>query len=634
MRETDQAAITQGSYELAEKQTFTAPLIPSSPKKPYYQLDKFWGTYVTNAIFLQAWPGKLADFSLDQVVLICNWSSAFLLFAGVLYLGITLGRQQFTWFRCTCFAAFILTPNLLLSAPLASPNICGCGFFLLLLGSCLQFPQQRLWLGKGLLAFAAVACRADFVLALPLLCWIQQNHEQKSSINRQTITSLLRRKDFLSMGIGACLAVGVGKLLTWGYGGGGFSTPIFIPEAIAAYLVFGCGATLVVALLAVWLLWQQQNWTILSRIFAVVTLFLPVLFYLPLLYSPRHLIVWSATVLACSIFLEKKPFFLANSTQTNTPLSKKLLFCTLPCIGMAAIFPLFFGLILPTPKSPRISLGQASLYPTTDGLWPMGSLLCFQQELAQGEIDHNGKLWNSLKNFAPQTTKPFELQINPHFTFFALTARLNSWSFVLVNKSNLDEIETPLFFERDDLQLGNRLREGNSALPDWGSGRWQAGFIPELIQLLPTSPQNNNSPKPDWAEIALAEFFFGARWQELPLTKNTTTNSQATSGFASFHLPASQLGASGAVSIGNQCWQIPASAVLAPNSSISLLAQKTISLPENTPHVRQAPQFKQLRLEVGNAGCCTLHWKTAEEPNSTPITPRIFFRQFADYMRY
>lgn len=550
MRESDQAALVHGSLELAQRGSWRQEVVGQPGEiSPFYLEDKYWGSYLCGAAAIRVAQVFDAEICHDPQALVTatNRGAAAALVAGVLALGaaLSLGRParagaQLGWL------AYLASPVVLLSAPLLSPNACSTAFLLGLLALCRLRPGPVAWAGKGLLALAAVACRADAVLALPLLCWVQ--------VAEWRWRAILARRDFQALGVGALLALAVGRWLVRGFDVGSFFASFSRLDAVAAYLIFGCGVML---LAGVWGIGTLARWPGMprwARVVAVGLLLAPLGFYATRLYSPRHLLVWLTALLVPLVLRPREgsvdpgeegtderkqaegPFtrragrLATHSGNVGVGTSRRqrgraalrrwvgrraVARVGGVLVGAGALAPLFCGLLLPLPTRPALVWAGATRYPTTDGLWPMGGLLAFQRALAgPAGVDHHAPIWRAAQAIEPATPGgTVRLLVNPQVTLFGLVARCKGWRLEAVDAAAAAAAsEGETLIELGDLQRGIAIG-GGEALPGWESGRWRAGPDPQLVVLRATAGPGGEDP--DWPLLTLREAFGGARFVEL-----------------------------------------------------------------------------------------------------------------------
>jgi hypothetical protein len=374
MRESDQASLTLGVLALIEGE---------SPRGLVaYNYDHTYLSYLYLAAFSSPFLPDPATSPVDpaRLVFLTNLATCLAFLAGLWPFALAARHHPRRW-HCLALVACLASPALLLSIPLLSSNIISAGA-LLALAALLQSPADswRRRLAASLLAFVALGMRADAALLMPALCaWTAPRPGWLALVTTP-------RHYFLAAGAIASLALGTyltGDPAQVAYGA------FFKPKIFAAYLIFGALPTLLVFLvLAAQALRAPQLGGILYRAALPALLLLPLALYAWQLFTPRHLILivlgtliaaLSPRALALPILRKPRP----TPTIIAAP------------IFAAALLPLVLGLHLPSPSRPGPTLAHPTLYPTTDGFWPMGAYLAFSRQLARPTqpADHNQALW-------------------------------------------------------------------------------------------------------------------------------------------------------------------------------------------------------------------------------------------------
>jgi hypothetical protein len=119
---------------------------------------------------------------------------------------------------------------------------------------------------------------------------------------------------------------------------------------------------------------------------------IPIAFYGLQLSTPRHFITTAWIVLFAAMLWRGRAMMTAL-------LSRRARAVIGIAIAISAVAPLAAGIRLPAPARPSPVFADATLYPTADGLWPMGAYFDFlrrQKHAAREPIDHNQELWASL----------------------------------------------------------------------------------------------------------------------------------------------------------------------------------------------------------------------------------------------
>ena len=372
MRESDQASLLYGALQL--KNT------PDTPPT-FHNFSGQFGSY---------WLLALAQKSLtfDSLASYVTWGNVFALTLFLIGLGIYLGSYA-TQFakrhfggRHLLILASLTTPAVLLSLPLLSSNILGGAAILALIGC------EKLWTGKRkgglilgcLLVGGAVMLRKDTAFLLPMVCLMPMSRLDFRDLVHQPFLWA-----FLLTTLGVCV---FGRMIA----------PIsYLPHILTDWKLIGCYGLFGLLGCGIILLWGcRQIWiqtsAPLMRAIGIAGILLPVLMYLPFLYSPRHLLMAGLI-----------PLILARSHWLKEP-------CwTNPCLALALGVNLMWLLVCPIiHKDGKISFGMknATCYPTADGLWPIGGGLHFLGRMRQASlhgyaIDHNQEIWTAFCHLAP-----------------------------------------------------------------------------------------------------------------------------------------------------------------------------------------------------------------------------------------
>ena len=373
MRESDQASLLTGVLEISRSgKIFNAE---------YYNFNYQWASYLAlGAVTAIVDVGDLID-----LVMVGNYVSWLIGWSGI---SAAILAQQ----KRNCRPAYpalllLLCPVLFLNLPVLSTNVISVGWLGWWVAVMPSTEQHKVGLFRlatiGLLALLAVGSRADACLALPALClsWWGAG---------RSCRCMLSCGPLWSSGLGALAALAFGAVTFTGevdsYGS-------FLKwETLSAYLIFGLGGFLVLyVIVAITTLrrarFLQRSSERYHLIIWLAALSLPLLYYLRILYSPRHLTLFAFTLAFCLSFPASRCVW------------GKLTRAHLGLVGFSLLVPYIVGLRLTSMKSGYPTLdGRATLFPTTDGLWPMGGLCKFLRRLQLAEknpIDHNQRIWGA-----------------------------------------------------------------------------------------------------------------------------------------------------------------------------------------------------------------------------------------------
>lgn len=369
MRESDQASLLFGALDLSWGADILGHKI--------YRYDKFFTSYWILALWyklLGVEPGTTPD----NVVYLGNLLT-FLIFSVALLI--------YTWrLKLSCFSLVILSsclfsPVILLSMSFTSPNIFSISALLILI---------RLWrvnslnwqlIGIVIATFFAVGFRQDAVFILPIISLLG---------TRRKWYKTWKDKRVVAAFIGCMLALITSRVV-------GYNHQLLIGEDFffdsritGCYLIFGLSAVLFSYLLfaSFYLFWGKF-----SKIPALLFFLMPLFFYLGLLYTPRHLLLIPICVIASlSLPSGKKIWRRIGESKFANSLGIIVLLMT--------FLPMVVGLHLANIKSPKLTIGEPTLYPTADGYWPMGAFGSFLFSIPGAitiPIDHNQEVWNAWK---------------------------------------------------------------------------------------------------------------------------------------------------------------------------------------------------------------------------------------------
>lgn len=384
MRESDQAALLEGALALARDwQPVGAD---------FYSYDKQWLSYWLLSVPVKIGLSGGSDFDLESLVFLGNVTALVVGLSGV-GLAYLYGAGK-SWGSALAGGVLLLVPTWMFSAPLLSSNVLSIGFlgFWVVAADALGGRWRVVF--SAIFAFMAVACRADAVLVFPALAlaWWGVGRSWNGILGAGTLWSA-------ALGAVAALAVGV---LLKGEVGEPYAA-FFQAKTFAAYLVFGLGGAIFFYLGMAWLVlldfWSGKNKAAALRSLVWLgLLLLPLLFYGRLLFTPRHLLT-SFAVLALSACLAG-----ARPWWRDFVFGRGRWIFGLACAGL--LIPVFCGIQLQSLSSGKLVFsGEATRYPSADGLWPMGSYFGFMEDLgasATRPIDHNQRIWGAWQRLMPE----------------------------------------------------------------------------------------------------------------------------------------------------------------------------------------------------------------------------------------
>ncbi len=262
-------------------------------------------------------------------------------------------------------------------------------------------------------------------------------------------------------------ATGVG---VWFYTGPRQYADIFDPmfhsvvsKTIPAYMVFGMGPSLVLTVLFVAGLLSsarqaKEGERKLFYLAGALSLALPLLYYSVQLYSPRYLVTATTGVLVFSVSPRGRAFWKISAKQPGIPILRTIAAAT-------AVIPLLVGLHLTTPLQPRLTISRPTLYPTTDGLHPMGaygSFMIAMRDFELREVDHNQLIWKAASSaqYVPLADGYVHLLYTPMISYLQLAVTLDG---LLPEMEKIDTGKTLYADSRSFMRIGSGM-EGDYAV--------------------------------------------------------------------------------------------------------------------------------------------------------------------------
>jgi len=377
MHESDQAAALDGSWKIALG-------AGGGPGSDFYNYDKLFLTYWLVGAVL--WVARLVVHS-PNVLLLGNAVSSLVLWSS---LAIVLRKMRWNAVSAMIVGAITLAPAYLMHAPYLAPAFISAGCIMALYAvirhSATNRSAGRIALAAAL-AFCAVGSRADAVLLMPFLVWLTL-----APLSRPL--AFLRRPLFYALLAASVAALAFGKWLQPHndlYG----NPPAFQLKVFAAYCVFGLGGA---SLIILWIvmhgldqmrrtrnLWRRFGWA-----FGLLAYAIPFAFYASSLLSTRY---WTAGLTATLLFCVSRRGRALLLGHTANRLARGVATAAFVC----AIVPLFIGVQMPFPSRPRLVLRDATVFPSADGMLPMGAYLAFDflplPPPDTGIHDHSQAIW-------------------------------------------------------------------------------------------------------------------------------------------------------------------------------------------------------------------------------------------------
>jgi hypothetical protein len=245
--------------------------------------------------------------------------------------------------------------------------------------------------------FVAVGARADAMPLAPLFIWLQT--PASATLHHRSI-----KRTTLLLGGAAALATVLGMVV---YSG----KPLYLDpgylwccKVFFGYVVIGLGPSLFLLVLSCSaLLYRAVNCSQADRaIFCssgAVALLLPLSYYSLQLWSPRYLVITAVAV-----------FLFSTSRRGQALLNPKFVHplghSVRAVMAGSAILLLFIGVKVPSFTQFGLTFSQPTVFPTADGLHPMGGYANFLLKIRnvdEREIDHNQLVWKAAEhaNYAP-----------------------------------------------------------------------------------------------------------------------------------------------------------------------------------------------------------------------------------------
>ena len=383
MRESDQASVIDGAIELARDGQLSG--------RSFYNYDRTFLSYWILAPIYKLTGLDATGASLTSIVVVGNYTAAAVLLLGLVTAFLVAGPER--WWEWVCWLACLLSPVFLFSAPLLSSNIISAGF-LFVLAAVLsgrsvkkEIGSVSVWadVGAAVLAFLAIAARADAVLLMPLMAFL--------SVKRLDWRALLSDRRLWLMAMASIMALILGSGLSTAEGAD--PQTFFNPLLFTSFIALGMNAALLLllVLLAALVIGGVKQRKLFDGLIALALL-MPLVFYWNLLYTPRHLMTLLLGLLLF-VMLPRGRGYLAAWCQCR--LGRVMM----GLIAIATGLSFFVGLNLSSMKSGKLCSADPTLYPTADGYWPMGANAWFFMRLRDAEhraLDHNQRVWDAWKS--------------------------------------------------------------------------------------------------------------------------------------------------------------------------------------------------------------------------------------------
>ena len=390
MRESDQASLLEGSLRLIAKDRAVAA-------NDSYNYDKQYLSYWITAAWLKV---RLAGDQRSMEIVREGNLLTITLFSLAL-LAAVWTRKRWSGVQVAALYGALFTPVLSFSGVFLSPNMLSASFLLLLAvmlrndRGTSERPTSRGAQSRvrvclvGILAWAATATRQDALLLMPLLALFAAQEE--------SVRATLRDQRIQAMIIGTVFAIILGLLLSEKFAV--LPAPFFVLPTFFAFVGGGLGALLLLVIIFAIGLVSKGSF---FRAFMALSVLLPLIFYGCVLYTPRHLFLPALAILL-TLFSDRGRDCWNSLAQRRW--GRLAVLITL--LGTA--LPWVFGVRMAGWKQATVVTSAPTLYPSTDGFWPMGSYAEFLGRLANGAkdpVDHNQRVWGAWSKITPEDLPP------------------------------------------------------------------------------------------------------------------------------------------------------------------------------------------------------------------------------------
>lgn len=443
MRESDQAALLKGAVSLARESE-------NWFRNSSYNYDKQYLSYWVVAGWLRLRGAAGPEGTIEAAVREGNLVAVALSSLALLVL---VGSQaRWSWGPAVVFGCVLFSPVVAFTGVLLSPNLISAAFLFGLLVVLREGRNGRdesrnpTWsrlVAVGLFSWAATAARQDIVLLMPLLALL--------AVRDNSLRELCRSRILWALALGCLAALAAGLLISAEH------TPLpaafFSFKTFVTYLVGGLGALLLPLFVFAWKAGRPPGWRGVALAGAVL---MPPLFYAFLLYTPRHLFV-VALGLFGTVFLRRGWEIWVSLEASRT--GRVMLLLAL----LGTVLPWIVGVRMSGWKSGRVVASSSTLYPTTDGFWPLGAYGWFYSRLAHAAerpVDHNQQVWAAWTGVDPDRI--------PAGTGKIVSSGLREYGLLSLRwagragTADLDEADYVLFDDRTvaKRQLGVDFQEG------------------------------------------------------------------------------------------------------------------------------------------------------------------------------
>lgn len=483
IRESDQASFILGAWKITSART--------AEMADFYMVSKAFAAYWFYSIPLSLFQQGETQEGLESMIKILNGFQA-LFFASCVLAMILLSRSR-SDYNSLLLGVVLFSPVVLFSAPFLACAILSAGFLILLTVALSRWEKASCFsvLTTCVLCFLAVGTRNDAILALPGL-WFLTN---KAEILPRAVFSFKA----LALLFGAAGALVFGRVFF--PDADPLPEPFFAGKAFAGFFFFSAGA-----IGLCFLLYCRGTWRVFRidkngyRLAASLLVFLPFLFYSLFLFSPRYFLLSAIVILASGFGHEGVRIWNALGKKRRN-LWRRLLVGS-PALLTAGLWLVGLNIDKGLRQGNLTVFSMSSLYPTADGVWPMGGFAHYYFKLSQAHkipLDHNQMAWDVWDSVVLNSTETAgKVDVRVAGTLNSLGTLKMSVSFPEIGLGRGDDssIENKLYLSRHFLR-GNsfsgvdRSLAAISNLEDGvkiggGSGYWIIGIGPDFQS---SSPQ-------------------------------------------------------------------------------------------------------------------------------------------------
>jgi hypothetical protein len=397
MHESDQASLLEGAVVISQNADVVG--------QGFYNYDKQFGSYWIVAAALKL-LGATAD--PNDVVMVGNAVSVVFFNAGLILLAFSMSSPA----TPLLLGCVLFSPSLIIHTPFLAGNYLSA-FFLFAQFIALRKPNVIVL--PMLFAFCATACRADALLAQPVLLW--------STTYARSLARWMRDKRLWGCVAAAAVAWLVGWMITSADAESSSPFAIFFHwKILAVYSVFGLGAGMGILFLCIVALLREEPRMIAPQfaLAGLLSLLVPFVYYVANLYSTRH---WTVALAALMCFVA--------SCRGGRLISQ-----VLSASRLRSPILVLFGLRLSPHGAPRLTLTRPALVPSADGLIPLGSYLAhaWGWNRDQRQIpDHNQASWLATlaADFDSSKQSRVHLLVSPLASILRLGLRLRGFEYEL-----------------------------------------------------------------------------------------------------------------------------------------------------------------------------------------------------------